>query len=202
MGTRPSATLVRAAATFVILVLLPAAHAATQRFELPGVPGTGLGPGRNEAARHFRVHAVASHNQVTPGQTFHVALVGQLDEGWVYYSPDPGPVVLAGSLVVQAGPIRAAGTLWLKDQDKAVDYGEGPKVNHVYKHAVGVYAELTVPRTPRRERWRSGSRRRGQICLTVCINLEGPNELSAATKVAVGPRAEPTPPGRPTWRRG
>jgi len=193
MGIRPSATLVRAAATLVLLVLLPAADAAAQGFELPGVPGTGLEPGRNEAAKHFRIHAVASHSQVTPGQTFHVALVGQLDEGWVYYSPDPGPVVLPGSLTIQAGPIRTVGTLWLKDQDKTVDYGEGPKVNHVYKHAVAVYAELTVPKDAPPGPVEVRLTPRGQICLSVCINLEGPNELPAATKVAVGPRAEADP---------
>jgi thiol:disulfide interchange protein DsbD len=193
MGTPPSATLVRAVATWVVLVLLPAAHAAAQGFDLPGVPGTGVGPGRNQAAEHFRIHAVASHNQVTPGQTFHVALVGQLDEGWVYYSPDPGPVVLAGSLAVQAGPIRTARTLWLKDQAKTVDYGEGPKVNHVYKHAVTVYAELTAPKDAPAGPVEVRLTPRGQICLSVCINLEGPNELSAATKVAIAPQAEANP---------
>jgi len=159
----------------------------------PGGFGLEAPPAESEAAKHFRLKAVASHTRVAPGQTFHVALVGELDEGWVYYSPDGGDMVISGSLAVAAGPLKVGTIRWPRDKTKTLDLGDQQIVNHVYTHGFAVYAELTVPKDAPPGEVEVTLRPKGQICLQVCINLEGPSALSASTKVTVGPEAAPNP---------
>ena len=70
-------------------------------------------------ASNFRARAVSSHLQVAPGSEFHVALELQIADGWVYYSPDPGPAALAGELDVVADPRQPGPALWASDTRKA-----------------------------------------------------------------------------------
>jgi len=166
-----------------------AGPAAGQDFDLPGGFGTDPLPAESEAAKHFKVRAVASHSAVTPGQTFHAALVGELAEHWVYYSPDPGRFVLGGELKVRAEKLQVGQPLWPKDKPKTTDYGEGPVVNHVYTGRFAVYVPLTVPAETPPGDYEIQLTAGGQICLTTCINLDGPNERTASVKVAVAAEA-------------
>ncbi len=171
-----------------------AGPAASQQMPLPGDLTGPIEPFRpSESARHFDIRAVASHRTVTPGQTFHVALVGELDSNWVYYSPHPGPMVIGGSLDVEAAPLEVGAVRWPKDKPKTVDYGEGPVDNYVYTGRFAVYAEVTVPEDVAPGNYEIVLRPRGQICLEVCINLEGPEALSATATVDVGAEAVASP---------
>jgi len=170
-------------------ILLAALAAGGQELPFSQAPPFLEQPGQGP----FRVRAVPSHNRVTPGQTFHVALVGELDEGWLYYSPHPGPDVIAGSVAADAGPLRPGETLWPKDKSKAIDYGEGPVVNHGYTGRFAVYVPLTVPAEAPAGPVAVELRPEGQICLDVCINLTGRGAVFARTEVTVGPAAEANP---------
>ena len=101
---------------------------------LDGFGGLTPTPKLSVAARHFKLRAVAHRRVVEPGGSLRVALVCELDDGWVYYSPDPGPIVLAGTLEVQAGPMTVRQVRWPADKPKSVNYGDGPVFNNVYAH--------------------------------------------------------------------
>jgi thiol:disulfide interchange protein len=178
-------------------LLLPFAVAGAQEFELPGdfdgpPPFT-----ESESAKHFKIRAVASHTRVTPGQTFHVALVGELAKDWVYYSPHPSTDADAGvigaSIGVEAGPFVAGPVRWTKDKPKTVDYPKGPVVLYVFAKRFVAYVPVTVPEGHPPGRQAITLKAQGQICLNVCLNLDGPNELSAATEVQVGGEALANP---------
>ncbi len=170
-------------------------------FDASGGEFDGLVPGFREsvAAKNFKVRAAASHSRVAAGETFRVALVCDLADGWVYYSPDPGPIVVAGGLDVQAEvigltQIRLPGETitvkqvrWPADHAKTIDYGEGPVANNVYTHRFVIYAELAVPAGASFGEYEITLSPRGQICKDVCINLAGDDEISASVTVQVGP---------------
>ena len=189
-----------------VLALLLCAPGLSVAQDVPGLdaPGGGFGefvPGfrESEAAKNFKVRAAASHLQIAPGHTFRVALVCDLADGWVYYSPDPGPIVVAGSLDVQTDVIgvtqlrRPGGTItvkrvrWPADHAKTIDYGEGPVVNNVYTHRFVIYAELAVPAGASFGEHEITLSPRGQICKDVCMNLAGDDEISASVTVQVAP---------------
>jgi len=147
-----------------------------------------LEPGgkQSEAAKHFRVRAVTRSRVVEPGGSVQVALVCELDDGWVYYSPDPGPIVVAGGLDIQAGPMTVRQIRWPGDKAKPVDYGEGPVVNHVYKGTFAIFAELVAPPDAKPgTTYEIVLSPTGQICLDVCVNLNGDDAISASTSVEV-----------------
>jgi len=179
----------------LLLTAVLAASAAGQDFG-PSEPFPGGGGQQpSQSAAHFKVEAVASHTRVRPGQTFYVALVGELGEGWVYYSPDGGKMVISGSLDVQAGPFEIGRILWPQDKAKTLDLGEEKIVNRVYSKRFAVYAELTVPEDAAAGEVEITLQPQGQICLQQCVNLEGPDALSASAKVTVGE----TPAANPQW---
>ncbi len=135
--------------------------------------------------RHFKVHVVPSSKQVVPGQSFRVAVVCDLADGWVYYSPDPGPIVMAGSLDVTAGPMTVKEVRWPADHGKQTDYGQGPVVNHVYANHFVLYADLAVPADAKPGEYTIKIGIKGQICKDVCVNLEGDDAISASANVLV-----------------
>ena len=163
------------------------------KFQSPGSSSLGVGdfdalvPAIREsiAAGNFKVRVVPAYEQVSPGQSLRVALVCDLADGWVYYSPDPGPVVVAGDLDVKAGPMTVVEVRWPADHVKQTDYGEGPVVNHVYAKHFVIYAALAVPADAKPGEYTLTLGLKGQICRDVCVNLEGGNAVSASAKVWV-----------------
>ncbi len=135
------------------------------------------------AGRNLKVRVAVSHEQVAPGQSLRVALVCDLADGWVYYSSDPGPVVMAGSLDVKAGPMTTKEIRWPADHVKQTEYGEGPVVNHVYASHFVIYAGLAVPADAAPGEYTITLSLKGQICKDVCVNLGGDNAISASAKV-------------------
>lgn len=167
--------------------------------DLGGLEGR---PELSKAASHFRVRAVARSRTVAPGGSLVVALVGELDDGWVFYSPDPGPIVVAGGLAVKADPMTLRQVRWPADKAKTVDYGEGPVANHVYTGRFAVYAELAVPEDARPgDAYEIVLSPTGQICLDVCVNLdEDDDALKASTTVqVVAATAATSPAANPEW---
>jgi len=180
-------------AALSLLLCSPAWSAAqgVPGLDAPGGGLDGLVPGfkESQAAKNFKVRAAASHSRVAPSQTFQVALVCDLADGWVYYSPDPGPIVIAGSLAVQAGPMTVKQVRWPADHTKTTNYGEGPVANNIYTHHFVIYAELAVPAGAAPGEYEITLSPRGQICKEVCINLAGDSDISASVTVRVGPVA-------------
>jgi thiol:disulfide interchange protein DsbD len=97
--------------------------------------------------------------------------------------------VLGGKLDVQAGRLAVGEAKWPKDKPKTIDYGRGPIVNNVYTKRFAVYVPLTAPADLPPGEYEIAISPQGQICLDVCINLDGPNALATVTTVKVGPEA-------------
>ena len=156
-----------------------------------GDPFEGLPFGKAPTvAENVQARAVGSHVQVTGGQEFHVAVELRIADGWVYYSPDPGPMVLGATLEVDADGLEVGTPLWGKDASKAVQIGDETIVNNVYTHKTIVYVPIRVP-----EGAAPGVREivltpGGQICKDVCIDLRG---ITAAVSLSVGASAEANP---------
>jgi len=146
---------------------------------------------RPPAAKYVHMRAVPSALTAAPGATFHVALVIDLADGWVYYSPDAGGSVLPASLDVQAGPLTLEEILWPPDHAKA--YPDLNETVNVYEHRVVVYVRLAVPQDITADRVEITLIPGGQVCEKVCIPVEG---FAPAALVKIGSVEEPNP----AWR--
>ena len=104
-----------------------------------------LGGGGLPAGDEVTVSAVPSHTEVAPGQTLHVALDVTIPDGWVYYSPDPGPIVKAGGIADQAPGLQVGPILWPQDKAKEYSLVDEIVVNNVYTGRAIIYVPLTVP---------------------------------------------------------
>jgi len=162
----------------------------------PGYAQVGLPAGLLEglagdgAAGSLRVRAIASHTQVKGGQEFLIGLEVSIAEGWVYYSPDPGPIVLGARLDVSAGDWIVGEPLWPPDEPETVSIGAETIVNNVYTGKALVYVPIRVPRTARPGKHTIRLAPGGQICEKVCIDIEG---VSASVTVSVGSSAVANP---------
>ena len=133
------------------------------------------------------LRAVASHTHVTPGQTFHVAADVVIPDGWVYYSPDPGPDVMAGKVIVEAPGLQVGPVLWPQDKAKRDEVG----VQNVYTSRAIVYVPLTVPADATARTFKITLTLRGQVCLDVCKNVQGvPAVATVSPAEAAKPNAE------------
>ena len=133
--------------------------------ELPDFPGAGV-----VEAGQPSLQAVASHTHVARGQTFHVAADVVIPDGWVYYSPDPGPNVMAGEVVVDAPGLKVGQVLWPRDKAKRDEVGG---VQNVYTSRAIVYVPLTVPAGATAETFDITLTLGGQVCQDVCKNVRG-----------------------------
>jgi len=142
------------------------------------------GPIQSASTKYIKATAVPSLLQATPGGRFYVALELHIADGWVYYSPDPGPVVLPGELKVDAGKLTAGRPLWPKDKRKTVSLGDQELVNNVYTKQAYVYVPIAVPPDTPHGAFEITITVEGQVCKDVCINLEG---VQAGASINVGP---------------
>jgi len=145
-------------AAVAVLLLSPPAMAQAEGFEYQPPGG---GPDRDKL--HYRVRAFVSEASAIPGQPFYVAVELTMDEGWTYYSPDPGDPMVEpkrAALTVSAPDVIVGEPLWPKD--KAHFYPDEGKTRNVYEGRIVVYVPVTV---------RSGAGVGGQI--SVKAVLEG-----------------------------
>ena len=167
------------------MIATAAASAFGQEFQPLQVPGLqGFESTETPGKAAVTARAVPSHASVTPGQTFHLAVDVTIADGWVYYSPDPGPNVLPGRIRVVAPGLSVGRTLWPKDHPKRTELPDAdPIVNNVYDKRVVLYVPLTVPDKPNRKTFEITAIVEGQICAKVCVNVEG---VVAGASVALG----------------
>ncbi len=138
--------------TLAVILLAACAPAWAQ----PGQPGGQLLTGEFDTQwdkpgnAHVRVEAVPSLTHAPPGGEFHVAVRLTIDEGWMFYSPDPGAGKAfrptAGSVAVESDVLEIGEARWLPDVPHAADIGDGETViNNVYVRETVVYIPATVP---------------------------------------------------------
>lgn len=157
------------------------------------------------AARYLAAEAVPSDTTVAPGQTFHVALDIRLQEGWHYYSPDPGSAKLAAggstadftpaaaSVEVSAGALRAGQVLWPADKPLEYVLAGTRYVNNAYEGRTILYVAITVPPGAPPGPHKLAFHPRGQVCGELCVNLDGANEVTATAEVTVGAESATNP---------
>ena len=186
--------------TLVITLLAIAGTVSAQldQLDLPLAPGPGgppqWAPPGNE---HIRAEVVSSLADVQPGQAFHIAVKLNIDEEWVFYSPDPGSAVsftpIAGSVVVEAGGFEIGQALWLADGAHATDLGPGEVVvNNVYEGQTVVYFSVRALPGSSPGPQRLTVTIDGQLCSDArfeCLNVH--KTVSAVVRVAAESTANP-----------
>ena len=184
-------------ATLAPLWLLLNAPPAVGQLPLP--PGGDLQlPARRAAPQILQVRVVASHTQVAPGLTFHVALDLRIADGWVYYSPAPGgngPIkpqpakITVKAEGLEVGPIR-----WPPHESYRYSLGGGPLTNNVYKGRAVVYVPVTVPAGAEPGARRLGIAFDGQVCGEgVCMDVRDPDPVTARASATVAAVAAANP---------
>ncbi len=190
-----------------LIALMVTTAAMTPLIAQELLPGDLLnGQSVSPAAKYISVSAVSSHTRVSPGQSFHVALVMKIADGWYYYSADPGVSgdfkPQAGSIESSAGDWKVAPALWPADQRTLTDLGDRQAYFNVYKKRAVFFVPVTVPKNAAGQKTIEITPD-GQICSTTgqCIPLSGfggqgeRGVLTALVTVQVG--AEPI--GNPQW---
>lgn len=162
---------------------------STAAGQLPGMPSLPVDV-TPASASHVQATAVASLLRATAGERFHVALDLRIDEGWVYYSPDPGQIVQPATLTVDAPGLAVGEPLWPGDERESKAIGSQLLVNNVYTSRAIIYVPITVPADATAGRYRITLTPGGQICADVCMNLEG---VTAAVSIEVADRSVPNP---------
>jgi len=98
-----------------------------------------------DRAGRIAIRAVTSHDRVTPGQTFTVALRVTLAPDWVWYSPRPGGdaefAPMPADLRVQADGLTVGPVHWPPHQPHET-LGQ---VNNSYIGEATIYVAITVP---------------------------------------------------------
>lgn len=152
-------------------------------------------------AERLRVRAVAERAQVAPGGRLHLAVLGELDDGWVYYSPAPGRSgdyePIGAGVQIDASSLRAGEPLWQLDALHESDLGGQVYRNYAYERRVAVFVPLEAPRDLPPGRYRVTVRLTGQVCGEgVCMDLRARQGALAQAEIVVA--GAPTP--NPAWQ--
>lgn len=182
----------------LLVLLVPSARAQDLGgFPLPGDFPAPVGP---ESARYLSLRAISSHEQVQPGETFHVALEMTLAEGWVYYGPlTPEPYKPARIDVAAPESLRIGETQWGAMTPKSAPLGDGSSVVILsYVDHTVAYVPVTVADDAEPGEVELVLTPQGQICGNQCIDIQPAFEqtrLQATATVRIGPE----PKGNPAW---
>lgn len=147
--------------------------------------GAADGPSRfSQAAEHISLRVISSHSQVTPGQSFHVAVEMRIADGWHYYSVDPNSTpelpVRGAKLEIDAGGLAAGAILW--PPGRPYDSGVAGIVNNIYEGRAIAFIPLTVPDKAALGEVAVAVTASGQLCAEVCLDMR----ITAGTEVTVG----------------
>lgn len=126
-----------------------------------------------DPARYLQARALTSVRQVTPGGRFYLAVELNIADHWVYYSPDPGPIVLPGKIEVAAGPLESGEVLWPEDKPKTTAFADESIVNNVYTGKTIIYVPISVPPDVPLGKYEISVLPAGQICQAVCLDVQG-----------------------------
>ncbi|MGA2265979.1 MAG: cytochrome c biogenesis protein CcdA [Phycisphaerae bacterium] len=146
---------------------------------------------KNAPTAFVSAEAVVSDTQVRPGQTFHVAVVMHVAEGWVFYSPSPGGgkfMPLPAEIAVHAGSLSVGAVLWPADREHPTNVGDAVVSTFVYTGQAVAYVPVTVPDDAPAGRVEIPITVTGQVCSEKefkCV----PVHASAAVEVRVNSAA-------------
>jgi thiol:disulfide interchange protein len=159
------------------------------------VAAAGLHPqfaiGKEAAPTLLSASAVASGTQVHPGQTFHVAVVMHVAEGWVFYSPSPGGgkfTPLPADIAARADSWPTGAVLWPPDREHPTNVGDAVVATFVYTGQAVAYVPVTVSANARTGKVEIQVAVTGQVCSEKefqCV----PVHATSTVKVQVGPAA-------------
>ena len=146
-----------------------------------------FGPDTGDAAQkqYLTARAVVSHKHAAPGDTFHVAVDIAIEKDWVYYSPDPGMYAKGGRIAAQANGLTIGAVLWPASHKKVTELPDQKVVNNVYEGRTIIYVPITVPTRAKPGRYDIRLTVSGQICKTVCIDLQNVTANASITVAAV-----------------
>ena len=161
---------------------------------------------RKEVAR-FSAEARAEFLVVEPGQKFHVALMGKIAPGWVYYGPFPAGPAKGAAMEIKIAPAEgsqarsAAGAvveriLWPATHVKPTDIGTGMANMNVYTDSVVIYASLKVsPSAAPGQAFTITLTPTGQLCKETCVDLQPAygQPITAELTVRVGSQTRANP---------
>lgn len=150
------------AAGALLATAIPAAGQPGGALDLLAKPSS-----RQRDALVFSADGVPSHLVVTPGQTFHMAVVLSVADGWVFYSPSPGGgpfVPMPASLTVQAGSWPVGLVLWPADHEHRTQIGDAVVATFAYTGRVVAYVPITVPADAPHGRQEIRLKATGQVC--------------------------------------
>jgi thiol:disulfide interchange protein len=174
----------------IILLLTAASWASGQALD-PLLPFESSGPARPWLKT---IRVVSSHVEVTPGQKFALAVDIDLQPGWTYYSPEPGPIVQPGSLSLEAGPFKLGQALWPPDQPHTSQQGAEKQTSFGYEGKVVIFQWLQAPADVKPGQYVVRVGPNGQACGTEgaasCVTLELPTPVQASVTVKVGSAAQ------------
>ncbi len=172
----------------LIILLLLAAGAAAQfpePFDPLGAAGTSY------AQQHFTAQAVPSNSSAAPVEVLHVAVVFEIPDGWVFYSPAPGGDEdfrpKPGRLSVETDAFEVVEILWPKDKEYQTDLGRKSVTNYVYKNRAVAYVRLRVPKDAQAGAREIKLRLEGQICREFCVDVS----TEPSVQVTIGERSAP-----------
>ncbi|MBI5722787.1 MAG: hypothetical protein HZA50_02430 [Planctomycetes bacterium] len=137
------------------------------------------------------VKLMPSQLAVSPGGEFYVAVEIGIEDGWVYYSPNPGGQ--PGSEPQPAGidfsgdDLKLQEILWPPDAPHANGIGD---VNNVYTGRIVVYLKVSVPADARQGQKKFVVAPTGQICKNVCVPVR---DVLASGQIEVAAAAQPNP---------
>ncbi len=129
------------------IVLLAAAGAARGQSQpdRPSFPGSQQPRREARGNKLINAEVLTSLTQAAPGDEFYIAVRLTIDEGWVFYSPDPGDVATPAAMTAQGEGLEIDPPLWQPDHPHTTDMGGGEiLVNNVYERETVVYLPVRV----------------------------------------------------------
>jgi thiol:disulfide interchange protein len=191
-------------AAIIFLACLPFAQAARAAATSESAPARGgadfLAGRRAEAGVRDRldVRAAPSHLDVTPGQTFQVALDMRVADGWWYYSQDPGhngsTDVIEANITPYVSPLKVEGILWPPHHRHEAKAGAALLVNNVFEGRAVAFVNIHVPADARPGRVPLQFRIGGQVCdENNCLTLNFPDPYIVTTEVVVASASKANP---------
>ncbi|MCJ7544757.1 MAG: hypothetical protein MUP47_09390, partial [Phycisphaerae bacterium] len=159
-------------------------------------------PGGQGQKLLFSGDGVPSHLVVAPGQTFQIAVVLSVGDGWVFYSPSPGGGLftpMPATLTVDAGSWQVGPALWPADREHDTPIGDTVVKTFVYTGRVVAYLPVTVPADASAGRQEIRLKVTGQVCAEMqfkCVPVRAETTVAVAVGPAALPNAEWTDPLR------
>lgn len=119
-----------------------AGSAASESAGSAPVPAPGAGAGAEQEGPHATVRAVAGVDGISPGETFHVAVIFDIKPGWHIYWKNPGEGAAPPEIELR-GPdnYQIGGILWPRPDILASTVGD----MYIYERQVALFMPVKAP---------------------------------------------------------